>query len=177
MGQSGPLWSKTCPEDLSVAPFCHRGPSQKRTSPTSVKKATMVREEGQGATEEGDVSSSELHSPVSLILHNLHPPMHCFALHSLLTLKPHLLNNAAAHCPLCLVTRLHCRKQSDNAWLDVPDKTTLSFLSHFPPKFAFSPRSVPTKILCRMIYQFRLFRVNYCVHLHSNYWDACILFG
>ena len=86
----------------------------------------MVREEGQGATEEGDVSSSELHSPVSLILHNLHPPMHCFALHSLLTLKPHLLNNAAAHCPLCLVTRLHCRKQSDNAWLDVPDKTTLS---------------------------------------------------
>ena len=157
--------------------LCHRGPSQKRTSPSSVKKTTMVREEGQGATEEGDVSSSELHSPVSLILHNLHPPMHCFALHSLLTLKPHLLNNAAAHCPLCLVTRLHCRKQSDNAWLDVPDKTTLSFLSHFPPKFAFSPRSVPTKILCRMIYQFRLFRVNYCVHLHSNYWDACILFG
>ena len=39
----------------------------------------MIEGEGRGATEEGDVSG-KLHSPVSLILHNLH----FIALHSVI---------------------------------------------------------------------------------------------
>ena len=49
-------------------------------------------------------------------------------------------HNAAAHCPLRLVTELYCTKLADNAWSSMSlIKTTLCFLSHFPTKLAFSP--------------------------------------